>query len=258
MIKLTINGKLVQADEGDMLLTVIRREGIDVPSQCHHQAVEPSGACRLCMVEITRQEWDGWSKFVTSCLYPVEDGLIVTTHSAKVIQLRKTIIDLYLARHPNSTEIMRLASEYGITRTTYETVVDGDDCIMCGLCTRICAHMGFSAISTVGRGHDKEIAPPLKEAPTDCTGCLSCANNCPTNFIEFTRDSNSLTIWGRTFETLACSQCGKATITREFAEHLSKTRDIPIAYFEVCDDCHRKETAKTMGRVVNWTREVQA
>jgi len=256
MVNLTINGRVVQAKEGEMLLTVIRREKIDVPALCHHEAVEPFGACRLCVVEITKPEWDeGWCDYVTSCLYPVAEGLIVNTHATKVIELRKTIVDLFLARHPKSLYIKQLAADYGVTKTSYETVVDGNNCILCGICTRICDTMGFKAISTVGRGHGKEVAPPLKMAPVSCTGCLSCAQNCPTDYIEYTRENGTLTIWGKKFEVLSCSKCGKQTITREFAEYLSKNRDIPFKYFEVCDECHRKETASTMGRIANWERE---
>lgn len=240
-----------------MLLSVIRRENIDVPAMCHHEAVEPFGACRLCVVEITRQEWDGWCDYVTSCLYPVADGLIVNTHAPKVNELRKTILDLFLARHPKCTEIIELAGEYGVTRTRYETVVDGDNCILCGLCARICDRMGFHAISTVGRGHGKEIAPPLRQAPPDCTGCLSCAMNCPTNFIEYKVKKGLLTIWDKKFELLTCNKCGKETITREFAVHLSEQRNIPPNYFDTCDACHRNELAAAMGRIAAWDREVQ-
>lgn len=258
MIKLTINGKVVQAQDGEMLLSVLRREKIDVPALCHHEAVEPFGACRLCIVEITKPQWKGWCDYVTSCLYPAADGLIVNTHAPKVNQLRKTILDLYLARHPNCKEIIELAGEYGVTHTSYETVVDGDNCILCGLCTRICDRMGFHAISTVGRGHGKEVAPPLRQAPPDCTGCLSCANNCPTGFIQFTEENGFVTIWDKKFELITCSRCGKQSITKEFAQHLAATRNIPAEYFEVCDECHRKELALTMGNISSWEREVQS
>ena len=255
MVSLTINGRVVQALKGEMLLTVLRREKIDVPALCHHEAVEPFGACRLCVVEITRSDWDGWCDYVTSCLYPVSSGLIVNTHAPKVNELRKTILDLFLARHPKCPEIIELAGEYGVVQTSYETVIDGDNCILCGLCTRICDTMGFKAISTVGRGHGKEVAPPLRQSPPDCTGCLSCANNCPTGFITFKAKGNRLTIWDKQFELLACTKCGKTTITKVFAEHLAQTREIPLEYFEVCDECHRRELAATMGRITNWERE---
>ncbi len=255
MAQLIINGKVVHADDGEMLLAVLRREGIDIPALCHHDAVEPFGACRLCTVEITKEEWDGWKNYVTSCLYPVQDKLIVNTHSDKVIALRRTLLDLMLARSPHSTVVRKLAEQYGITQTGFEEVPEGDDCILCGLCTRICDHMGFAAISTVGRGHGKKVAPPLDEPPPDCVGCLSCALNCPTNFITFTDEGGYRTIWGKKFELLACKKCGKTTITKEFAETLSATRNIPMEYFEVCDDCHRKELALKMGSIADWTRE---
>ncbi|MEW6412096.1 MAG: 2Fe-2S iron-sulfur cluster-binding protein [Candidatus Zixiibacteriota bacterium] len=258
MVSLTINGKIVQAEEGEMLLSVLRREKIDIPALCHHEAVEPFGACRLCVVEITRESWDGWCDYVTSCLYPVSAGLIVNTHAPKVNELRKTILDLFLARHPKCPEIIQLAGEYGVIKTSYETVKDGNNCILCALCTRICDRMGFKAISTVGRGHGKEVAPPLRQAPVDCVGCLSCAKNCPTNFIEYKIKGTKLTIWDRTFELMTCGQCGKPTITKEFAERLSAERNIPVEYFSLCDDCHRKDLATTMGRIAVWEREAQS
>ncbi len=255
MLHLTIDGRVVQARRGEMLLAVLRRLGINVPALCHHEAVEPFGACRLCTVEITKQEWKGWKDYVTSCLYPVADGLIVSTHSPKVIQLRRTLMDLYLARCPNSPRIQRLAEEYGITRTTYEEIPDRDNCILCGLCTRICDKMGFAAISTVGRGHTKEVAPPLKEAPVDCVGCLACAINCPTDVIKYSDEAGYRTIWDKRFELLSCSRCGKTTITRDFARSLSQSRNIPLEYFEICDECHRKDLTQTMSRITSWSRE---
>jgi len=258
MVTMSINGKIVTAEEGEMLLAVIRRQGIEIPALCNHDAVEPFGACRLCMVEITREEWDGWKKHVTSCLYPVEDGLIVQTHTDKVIELRKSVLDLQLAACPTSPEIQQLAAEYGVTRTSFEEVPESDNCILCGLCTRICAAMGFHAISTVGRGHEKVVAPPLKEAPPDCVGCLACSMNCPTNIIPYTDEGNTRTIWNRTFERIECKECGKLTITREFADALIARRGLGEDYFDTCDQCRRKETALTMGRISQWEREVQS
>lgn len=255
MVNLTVNGRVVQANEGEMLLAVLRREGINVPAMCEHQAVEPFGACRLCTVEITKSEWKGWKNYVTSCLYPVADGLIVQTDSEPVIELRKTLLDLQLARHPNTPLIQQMAAEYGVLHTSYEEVPEGDDCILCGLCTRICDRMGFAAISTVGRGHGKRVAPPLDEPPPDCIGCLACAQTCPTSFIKYIDDGRRREIWGKKFEMIACKRCGKPTLTKDFARNLADSRSIPYEYFEVCDDCHRKEIAATMGRITNWSRE---
>jgi NADH dehydrogenase/NADH:ubiquinone oxidoreductase subunit G len=255
MVDLIINGKPVTADEGEMLLAVIRRQNIEIPALCDHPSVEPYGACRLCMVEITKEEWDGWTNHVTSCLYPVESGLIVNTHTPRLHDLRKTLIDLHLARNPNTPLIQQLGQEYGLNRTSYEVVPEPDDCILCGLCTRICDRMGFSAISAVNRGHGKEIAPPLKEAPPDCVGCLACALNCPTDFIEYTDDGNKRTIWGRTFKLIKCEGTGQPGITEEFADYQVKHRNINPDYFKQGDEAHRRETAGSMGRIVQWSRE---
>jgi NADH dehydrogenase/NADH:ubiquinone oxidoreductase subunit G len=251
---MTINGKIAKANEGEYLLAVIRRMGLDVPALCHHEAVEPYGGCRLCTVEITKDEWDGWKNHVTSCLYPVEEGLIVTTDSPKVIELRKNLMDLYLARNPNTPLIQKLAAEHGLTRTTFEAVPESDDCILCSICTRVCDEMGFSAISMVNRGHGKEVAPPLKEPPPDCVGCLACAQACPTGFIPFKDEGTSRTIWDKKFELLTCEKTGRPTITREFAEYLQKHRDIPAEYFSQANEAHRTDLASTMGRIAQWDR----
>ena len=254
-VNITINGRVVRAETGEMLLDVFRREGIYVPALCDHGSVEPFGACRLCTVEITKEEWKGWKNYVTSCLYPVADGLIIQTDSETVIDLRRTLLDLQLARHPDTPLIQEMAAKYGVLKTSYEEVAEGDDCILCALCTRICDQMGFAAISTVGRGHGKRVAPPLDEPPPDCIGCLACAQCCPTNFIKYVQEGARREIWGKRFEMITCSKCGEPTLTREFAQSLSESRDIPMTYFEVCDDCHRSELARTMGKISNWSRE---
>ncbi len=254
-VMITINGKPVRATAGEYLLGVLRREKIDVPALCHHEAVEPYGGCRLCTVEITKAEWKGWKDYVVSCLYPVAAGLIVQTHAPEVIELRKTLLDLYLARHPQTKLIQDMAAEYGVTQTSYQTVPEPNDCILCGLCVRICDRMGFAAISAVNRGHGREIAPPLHEAPPDCVGCLACALNCPTNYIKYEDAGFQRTIWKKTFELLRDGKTGAPTITREFAEYLIKHRNIEADYFKLNDESHRKETALNLGKIVQWNRE---
>ena len=257
-VTITINGKLVKAKKGEMLLSVIRREGIDVPALCDHPAIEPSGNCRLCTVEFTKDGWDGWKKYVTSCLYPVEEGMIVSTHSQKCIEIGKTILDLQLANSPHSEVIQKLAAEHGIENSSYEIDPEGDNCIMCYACTRICEVLGKNAIMPTQRGHEKVISPPLglDKEPPDCIGCLSCAQICPTDFIEWTDKNGKRTIWNKTFDLIKCVKCGKEMITYDFASYLIKERNLPANYFEVCDDCKRIETAEKMGMLVDRAKEV--
>ncbi len=256
MIQMTINGKIVKAAPGEMLLAVIRRQGIDVPALCDHAAIEPCGSCRMCLVEITREDWKGWKRYVTSCLYPAEDGLIVTTHTPEIQEIRRTIIDLYMARCPGSDVIQRMGEEYGLTKTSFATIPEGNNCIMCYACTRICEVLGRSAISAVYRGHDKVISGPFGNPPPDCIGCLSCAHICPTDVIEWHDQAGTRTIWEKSFDLISCSLCGKNIITVDFAEYLRQKRDIPPEYFNTCDDCKRVELARKMGGLVDLAKEV--
>ena len=254
-VTLTINGKLVRATQGEYLLGVLRRERIDIPALCNHEAVEPYGGCRLCMIEVTRPEWDGWKNYVTSCLYPAADGLVIQTDSPQVIEIRRTILDLYLARCPEAKLVQDLAAKYGVTKTSYQTVPEPNDCILCSICTRICDTMGFKAISTVNRGHGKEVAPPLNQPPDACVGCLACALNCPTNYIKWKDVGGTREIWGKKFELIRCEQTGLPTITRDFADYLIANRNINPDYFKKNDDAHRKETSLGLGKIAQWTRE---
>lgn len=113
-IHLEIDGRQVKAREGMTVLDVASREGIKIPTLCYHEALEPYGGCRLCTVEV---ESGGRKNLVASCLYPVEEGLIVRTRTLKVDKLRKTILELLLAHAPDSPILEEYAKEYGAQRS---------------------------------------------------------------------------------------------------------------------------------------------
>ncbi|MBU0718212.1 MAG: (2Fe-2S)-binding protein, partial [Planctomycetes bacterium] len=208
-VNLEIDGRAFQARAGMTILDVARREGIAIPTLCHHEALEPSGACRLCVVEITHPDWGGWAGLVTACLYPVEEGLQVTTASKDVTTARRTVLDLLLARCPTSAVIQKLAAEYGIKATSFRKNEIETTCILCGLCVRVCAAKGCNAISAAGRGTEKAIAIPFKQPPPDCIGCASCAQICPTNTIRCVDEGDIRKIWGHRFKMVKCEVCGR-------------------------------------------------
>ena len=245
MPTLTIDGRPVRAREGAYLLEAARQAGVRIPTLCHHEAVEPWGGCRLCVVDVTRPEWGGSCRMVTACLYPVEEGLIVHTATDRVVETRKVVLDLLLARCPDTPLVRQVAAEHGITETSYARDPEPTDCILCGLCTRVCDAIGVSAISSVSRGCGREVAPPFHEPPPDCIGCLACAEVCPTKCIPYETSDRRRVIWDREFEMLRCPECGRAHVTKAAAAFFDGRNGVPRGYFETCDECKRRQVAAT-------------
>jgi bidirectional [NiFe] hydrogenase diaphorase subunit len=175
MINLTINGTKVRAEEGSTILEVARFYGIDIPTLCYHDELTPYGACRLCMVEVD----DGKrTRLGASCLYPVKEGIVVRTHSKRLIEGRRLMLELLLARCPNSKTLQDLACKMGLEQVRFQ--IKNENCILCGLCVRMCAEqMGSGAIGFVGRGQDREVATPFHMASEICRNCGACMYICP-------------------------------------------------------------------------------
>ena len=178
-VTLRIDDKEVKAPEGATILDVARKVGIDIPTLCYLSALEPFGACRLCSVEIVDKR--GRKKLVTSCNYPAEEGLTVYTKSEKVLRTRKLLLELLLARCPKVTKIQDIAREYGVEKSRLWISDEEEDCILCGLCARVCEEkLGLYAINFAKRGVQREVTAPYYELSDDCIGCGACAIVCPT------------------------------------------------------------------------------
>jgi len=175
MISLAINGTKVRAEEGSTILEIARFYGIDIPTLCYHDELTPYGACRLCMVEVD----DGKrTRLETSCLHPVKEGIVVRTHTKRLIEGRRLILELLLARCPNSKTLQDLACKMGLEQVRFQ--IKNENCILCGLCVRMCAEqMGSGAIGFVGRGQDREVATPFRMASEICRNCGACMYICP-------------------------------------------------------------------------------
>jgi bidirectional [NiFe] hydrogenase diaphorase subunit len=186
MITLTVNGTRVKAKEDTTLLEICRKMSIFIPTLCHHPDLEPHGSCRLCVVEVTE---NGKTRMVTSCNYPAREGIRVETQSDKVVQARRILAGLLLARCPRVPFIQELARELGVQKSPFKTENPENDCILCGLCVRTCKEIvGASAIGFSKRGTQKRIGTPFEVDSEQCIACGACEYVCPTGAVKMEMD----------------------------------------------------------------------
>jgi NADH dehydrogenase/NADH:ubiquinone oxidoreductase subunit G len=242
MLNLTINGRNLQAEEGQTVLQVAKEAGIDIPTLCYHEALEPFGACRLCLVEVTPKGRNR-SRLVVSCAYPAEEGLNVQTDTARVIQNRRMVMTLLLSRCKDNRVIRDIAASLGVEKSPYaEEYLEKSDCILCGQCARVCHEVvGVSAISLVNRGITKWAASPFYEPAPDCIGCGSCFYICPTGNIKMTEKDGVRTFvnWKREFKLQKCESCGQYWLPEDQLEYMKKKAKLPDDFFKVCLSCRK-------------------
>jgi NADH dehydrogenase/NADH:ubiquinone oxidoreductase subunit G len=194
MVRLTINGLDVEVEEGWTILEAAKFFGLEIPTLCYNEGLSPYGACRLCLVEIGEE---GKSKLVSSCTYPVEEGLVVRTDTKRVLEARKMNIELMLSIAPYSKTIQDLASKFGVTRVRFK--IRNEECILCGLCVRMCKEqMDGKAIGFVNRGIDMRITTPFDIKSEECRLCGGCIYICP---------ACQLRCQGPDAETAVCNAC---------------------------------------------------
>jgi predicted molibdopterin-dependent oxidoreductase YjgC len=182
MVTLTIDGKRTRAHRDDTILSAAQALGIDIPALCHHPALEPYAACRLCMVEIQDK---GISRLVTSCNTPVRSGMTVRTRSPKALKARRMNLELLLSRAPRAAIIRALAARYKVTGERFPAEHPEEDCILCGLCVRVCEQVvGASAICFAGRGSNRRLTTPFEKPSDACIACGACTDVCPTGTVQ--------------------------------------------------------------------------
>jgi len=201
MVQLTINNIKVNAEEEMTILDAAKSVGIYIPTLCHLKELAPTGACRICTVEV-----DGMRNLVPSCAFPVFEGASVETNSPRVRRARKTIIELLVENHPQdclicvrnkNCELQDLSEKYGVREHRYvgeckshaidissaSMERDPAKCILCGRCVRVCHEIQkIGAIDFTKRGFTSIVTTPYNKGLniSDCILCGQCILVCPT------------------------------------------------------------------------------
>jgi len=209
---ITLNGSEVSGRQGQTILEVAQENGIEIPTLCHHADLSPLGACRVCVVEV-----EGSRTLVGACHTPIAEGMVIHTHSPKVLESRKVIAELLLASHcgscfmcdkANICELRKIAAElevglprfqvrkhyYPIEDVSPYIVRDLTKCIMCRRCVRACIEVaGHNVFAIAYRGFDSKVVVDLDQ-PIDkevCRDCGVCIPFCPTGALGQPRETKA-------------------------------------------------------------------
>jgi formate dehydrogenase major subunit len=203
-VSLTIDGQAVSVPEGSSIMRAAALMGTSIPKLCATDSLESFGSCRLCLVEI-----EGRAGYPASCTTPVADGMVVHTQTAKLAQLRRGVMELYISDHPldcltcaanGDCELQDMAGAVGLREVRYGYdgaghldspkdesnpyfAFDPSKCIVCSRCVRACEEVqGTFALTIQGRGFDSKVSPSQNQdfLSSECVSCGACVQACPT------------------------------------------------------------------------------
>lgn len=217
MIELTIDNKRIKVEPGTTILKAARQAGIEIPTLCHFEMCDMGienkpGGCRICVVEV-----EGRRNLAPSCVTEAQNGMVINTHNIRVLNARKTVLELIISDHPfdclvcaksGQCELQHLAAQFGIRSMPYggeqsryrkdsspSIIRDVDKCILCRRCEMVCNEVQtVGALSAVNRGFMAVVAPAfemnLEKSP--CTYCGQCVSVCPTGALTEVDHSNEV------------------------------------------------------------------
>jgi bidirectional [NiFe] hydrogenase diaphorase subunit len=252
--KVTIDGRQVAVPQGATILEAARKAHVWIPTLCHNPALEHTASCRICMVEVSPG-----GRLVTACNYPVRRDLTVSVNGERPARIRRGVMELLLARSPESEELKALAARMGVSGTPYPKVTESQrNCILCGLCVSVCEEaIEASAIGFAGRGVERAVAAPFRQASETCIACGACAAVCPVGTIQVRIHADSgeaeISPFKSRSKLLVCESCGVRLVTAPVAQSMTTRVGFDWEEFRrlsrLCPECRRKHAAAALAAV---------
>ena len=225
-VTLTVNGRTITAPKGTLLIEACKQNGIEIPAFCYYPGLSLQGACRMCLVEIEKMP-----KMQTACTTPVTEGMVVQTETEKIVQARKSTLELLLANHPldcpvcdagGECELQDMTFKYGAAESKFIDIKSHRDeqqwspvvfydrprCILCYRCVRVCGEgMDVFALGIQNRGQGSVIAPNMGDK-LDCEECGQCIDICPVGALTSSSYRYKTRPWEMNHVGTVCTHCG--------------------------------------------------
>ena len=215
----------------------------------------------MCMVELDRGDW---RQLITACNYPVRRDIVVYVSSEAARKARQGVMELLLARAPDSQELKELAHRMGVKATRYPSVTESQrNCILCGLCVRVCEDMiGKSAIGFAGRGAGRTVAAPFRQPSEDCIACGACAVICPVGTIKVRLHEDQQEVEISPFKSRVklspCQRCGKPVVSElvvaQVLESVALDSDQLRERMRLCPKCRRSKTTAALASTAEYNK----